>query len=49
MRSGIWFNEGGQGRGALVSAADIFNMSLPARLFVLRARETGVGKYPIPR
>jgi CHAT domain-containing protein len=44
MRSGIWFNEGGQERGALVSAADIFNMSLPARLFVLRACETGVGR-----
>lgn len=44
MRSGIWFNEGGRERGALVSAADIFNMALPARLFVLRACETGVGR-----
>lgn len=44
LRSGFWFNEGGRERGALVSAADIFNMSLPAQLFVLRACETGVGR-----
>lgn len=44
MRSGFWFSEGGRERGSLVSAADILNMSLPVRLLVLRACETGLGR-----
>lgn len=44
MLSGFWLSDGQQPRGALVSAADIFNTPLKARWFVLRACETGVGR-----
>lgn len=44
MLSGFWLSDGRQPRGALVSAADIFNTPLKARWFVLRACETGVGR-----
>ncbi len=44
MLSGFWLSDGQQPRGALVSAADIFNTPLKARWFVLRACETGIGR-----
>ncbi len=44
MLSGFWLSDGREPRGALVTAADIFNTSLKARWFVLRACETGIGR-----
>jgi CHAT domain-containing protein len=44
MASGFWLNDPQDARGALVSAREVFDLSLPARLVAIRACQAGLGR-----
>ena len=44
MASGFWLSDERDARGALVSAREVFDLSLPAQLVVIRACQAGLGR-----